>query len=90
LVALLKTAAAFLAAAAFSASAFLAASTWALVGAGGLVGLGVAGGFEIAQSAVKTEKPIESAKRAPTDLRDLFALPNTIFYCPQGSYMFQG
>jgi hypothetical protein len=57
---------------------------------GGLDGLGVAGGFEIAKSAVKTEKPIESANSAPTDLRDLLALPKTIFHCPQGSYMFQG
>jgi hypothetical protein len=56
----------------------------------GVAGLGVAGGFEIAKSAVKTEKPIESAKSAPTDLRDLLALPKTIFHCPQGSYMFQG
>jgi hypothetical protein len=73
-----------LAAAAFSASVFLAASIWALVGFGGFVGFGVAGGFEIAKSAVKTEKPIESAKSAPTDLRDLFALPKTIFLLPPG------
>jgi hypothetical protein len=82
-----------LAAAAFSASAFLAASIWALVGFGGLAGLeglGLAGGLESAKSAVKTDKPIESAKNAPTDLRDLLAFPKTIFCCPQGSYMFQG
>jgi hypothetical protein len=55
--------------------------------------LGVAGGLEIAKSALKTEKtekPIASAKNAPTDLRDLLVLPKTIFHCPQGSYMFQG
>jgi hypothetical protein len=54
-----------------------------LVGFGGLAGLGVAGGLDVAKSAVKTVKPIDSAKSAPTDLRDLLALPKTIFIAPR-------
>jgi len=56
-----------------------------------LEGLGVLGGFEIAISALKIERPIESAKSAPVDFRELRDLLKNIFegasrevICPKG------
>ena len=49
------------------------------------------GGLEIAKSALKIERPIESAKSAPVDFRDFRKLLKNIFegasrevICPKG------
>jgi hypothetical protein len=50
----------------------------------------VAGGLEVAKSALKIEKPIESAKSALVDFRNLRDLLKNIFKSLQGSYMPKG